>query len=260
MPLDPLYILSGAGVGFIVGLTGVGGGSLMTPVLVLLFGIHPSTAVGTDLLYAAVTKSTGSLVHGYRKSVDWRTVRLLATGSVPAAVATLILLSLLGAHSTLVSRITTLVLGVALLLTALLLMFRKALERLRDAAPEPDHARQAMMTVAMGAVLGILVSISSVGAGAIGTTALILLYPKFPMVRIVGTDIAHAVPLTLVAGIGHWMIGSVNGGTLVSLLVGSIPAIVIASFLAPRVPDQKLRLLLAAVLMIVGITLVSPFR
>ena len=257
MPFDPLYILSGAGVGFIVGLTGVGGGSLMTPVLVLLFGIHPATAVGTDLLYAAATKGTGSLVHGLRRNVAWRIVGLLASGSVPAAAATLVLLSVLGPQSALSSKIITVMLGLALLLTAVLLVFRKWLQNLRSSASTPDVTRQAVLTILTGIALGFLVSISSVGAGAIGVTALLLLYPNYPAVRIVGTDIAHAVPLTLVAGIGHWLIGSVNGTTLISLLAGSIPAIILGSFLAPRVPEQGLRILLAIVLTIVGITLVT---
>ncbi len=257
MPFDPLYVLSGAGVGFIVGLTGVGGGSLMTPVLVLLFGIHPATAVGTDLLYAAATKGTGSIVHGLRKNVAWHIVGWLASGSVPAAAATLVLLSYLGPQSALSSKIITVMLGLALLLTAVLLVFRKWLQSLRSSASTPDATRQAVLTILTGITLGFLVSISSVGAGAIGVTALLLLYPNTPAVRIVGTDIAHAVPLTLVAGIGHWLIGSVNGATLISLLAGSIPAIILGSFVAPRVPEQGLRILLAIVLTIVGITLVA---
>lgn len=204
MPFDFLHICQGAGVGVIVGLTGVGGGSLMTPALILLFGIHPVTAVGTDLLYAATTKSAGSIVHAPKKNVAWRVVALLALGSVPVAVATLVVLSHLGSQSDLMARAITTVLG----------------------------------------------------AGAIGVTALLLLYPNYSTVCIVGTDIAHAVPLTLVAGSGHWLAGSVDLSMLLSLLAGSVPGIVLGSYLAPRVPEQGLHYALAGVLMAVGAKLV----
>ncbi|MSO89286.1 MAG: sulfite exporter TauE/SafE family protein [Rhodospirillaceae bacterium] len=256
MPFDILYILSGAFVGFIVGLTGVGGGSLMTPILVLLFGIHPATAVGTDLLYAAATKGIGSLVHGWKRNIDWRVVGLLATGSVPAAAATLFILSRLGPQSAQGARVITVVLGGALLLTAALLIFRKWLMKLRGIASTPNPVREALLTILTGAAIGLLVSITSVGAGAIGVTALLMLYPTFSIVRVVGTDIAHAVPLTLVAGIGHWFMGSVDVTMLVSLLMGSIPGIVLGSYSAPHVPDRSLRIILAIVLTAVGIKLI----
>ena len=256
MHFDALYTLSGAAVGFIVGLTGVGGGSLMTPVLVLLFGVHPATAVGTDLLYAAVTKGAGSIVHGLKNNVDWRVVARLASGSVPASAATLLVMSHLGISSGQTSKLIGTVLGVALLLTAISIIFRNALLRLRGAREMSDGA-QAVSTIAVGVALGILVSISSVGAGAIGVTALLLLYPSFPIVRIVGTDIAHAVPLTLVAGLGHWIIGSVNMPMLASLLLGSIPSIVIGARLAPLIHERAIRILLAIVLAIVGVRLIA---
>lgn len=258
MPLDFLYICLGAGVGVVVGLTGVGGGSLMTPALVLLFGIHPVTAVGTDLLYAATTKSAGSIVHALRKNVAWRVVALLSLGSVPVAVATLVVLARLGPHSGPMAKAVTMVLGGALLLTSLLLVFRRWLLRLRRPGPMPNTRRDVLLTVLTGAVIGLLVSVSSVGAGAIGVTALLLLYPAYSTVRIVGTDIAHAVPLTLVAGTGHWLTGSVDISMLLSLLTGSIPGIVLGSYLAPRVPETGLRLALAGVLMVVGVRLLVP--
>jgi uncharacterized protein len=255
-PIEVLYALSGLCVGFIVGLTGVGGGSLMTPLLVLFFGIHPATAVGTDLLYAAATKSAGTAVHGFNRTIDWRIVFRLACGSVPAAALTLWFLSVAGTQTAMTAHVLGLVLGTMLVLTALSLVFRGRLSRFagrhRELAPLP----QTILTVITGAILGVLVSISSVGAGAIGVTVLILLYPKLPLLRIVGSDIAHAVPLTLVAGIGHWAIGDVDWHMLVALLCGSIPGILISSRLAPRVDERVIRLLLALVLAIVGLRLV----
>ncbi|MBS0219841.1 MAG: sulfite exporter TauE/SafE family protein [Proteobacteria bacterium] len=252
MTLDPIYIALGACVGFIVGLTGVGGGSLMTPALVLLFGIHPATAVGTDLLYAATTKSVGSLVHGLRRNVAWRVVGLLALGSVPASAVTLFGLAQLGPHSGLMTRTITCALGIALLLTSVSLVFRRVLMAMRQAGAGRSAERTATLTVLTGAVIGVLVSISSVGAGAIGVSALLLLYPSYSASRIVGTDIVHAVPLTLVAGLGHWLTGSVDVSMLVSLVSGSVPTIALGSYLAPRLPEVGLRYLLALVLAIAG--------
>jgi len=251
--IDPLFALSGFAVGMLVGLTGVGGGSLMTPLLILLFGVHPATAVGTDLLYAAATKTGGSLVHGFAHSIDWRVVRRLASGSIPATVATLAALSLLNLNGETASSLITLVLSVALFVTAGVLVFGEkiiAAYRARVTAVEPE--RTALNTVLVGAALGVLVSISSVGAGAIGVVALVLLYPQLPMAKIVGSDIAHAVPLTLAAGLGHWMIGSVDWAIIVSLLAGSLPGILIGSSFAIRIPERTLRLVLAATLVVVA--------
>ena len=252
--IDPLYSLSGFAVGALVGMTGVGGGSLMTPLLVLLFGIHPATAVGTDLLYAAITKTGGTLVHGISRTVDWRIVRRLALGSVPAAILTLTVANyfgLLGGGGA--SVVITTVLGVALILTAIALVFRnKLLELAARRVPDLDPRRAALLTVLTGVVLGVLVSLSSVGAGAIGMTALVFLYPRMPTARLVGSDLAHAVPLTLVAGMAHWLYGSVDGVLLASLLVGSLPGIVLGSYAAARVPEKVLRPALAATLLLVG--------
>jgi len=251
--VDPAFVVSGLVVGLLVGFTGVGGGSLMTPLLVLVFGIHPATAVGTDLIYAGLTKISGSAVHAYHGSVDWRITRRLAYGSVPAALLSLLLLAHLGVSSKSSGGIISTTLGIALILTAVMLVFRKALlarlARLMDGASEQ---RIRVLTVALGVVLGVLVTISSVGAGAIGATILLTLYPKSPIVRIVGSDIAHAVPLTLIAGAGHWWLGSVDLHMLVSLLAGSIPGIMISSHFASRVPDRILRPLLAGTLAVVG--------
>src|ERR1043166_3351436 len=229
--IDPLYVASGFGVGLLVGMTGVGGGSLMTPVLILLFGVHPATAVGTDLLYAAATKTGGSLVHGLGGTIDWRVVGRLATGSVPMTALTLFVLSNLDIKGHLADQLITVVLSTALFGTAAVLIFRKRIMAVyAQRVGELDPRRTAALTVAMGAVLGVLVSISSVGAGAIGVTALVLLYPRLPTVRIVGSDIAHAVPLTLVAGIGHWIIGSIDFLLLGSLLMGSLPGVFLGRY------------------------------
>ncbi len=251
--VNPLYSVSGFGIGLLVGLTGVGGGSLMTPMLVLLFGIHPATAVGTDLLYAAVTKSAGTLIHGLSRTIDWRLVGRLAAGSVPATTLTLALLSQFDVHSAAAGSLISTLLGIMLVITAGCLIVRRQLlkfyaARVGTLKPGPT----VILTVATGAVLGIVVSLSSVGAGAIGVTALVLLYPGLPTARIVGSDIAHAVPLTLVAGLGHWMLGSVDWLLLGSLLIGSLPGIVLGSSVAARVPERVLRPLLASTLLLVG--------
>jgi uncharacterized membrane protein YfcA len=234
-------------------MTGVGGGSLMTPLLILLFGVHPATAVGTDLIYASATKSVGSLVHGFTRSIDWAVVRRLAAGSLPATAVTLFVLSQLNLDSAGARSLITLVLAAALLVTAIALVFGDwivAIYRRRVEALPPE--RTAAITIVVGAALGILVSISSVGAGAIGVVVLIMLYPKLPMAKIVGSDIAHAVPLTLLAGMGHWAMGSVDWHMVGVLLVGSVPGIALGSTLAVRVPERALRLVLAMSLLVVA--------
>jgi len=251
--INPLYSLSGFFVGALVGLTGVGGGSLMTPLLVLLFGIHATTAVGTDLLYAAATKTVGTAVHGFSKTVDWGIVGRLAAGSVPATVATLLVLSRVEKQIGAANHLITVVLGFALIVTAVAILFRKIIVDFFQRRTGPDGPKHATaITIALGAILGVLVSLSSVGAGAIGVTVLLILYPTLPAARLVGSDIAHAVPLTLIAGLGHWLIGQVDLHLLVSLLVGSIPGIIIGSLVAARVPDKVLRPILASTLALVG--------
>jgi hypothetical protein len=251
--IDPLYSLSGFVVGLLVGMTGVGGGSLMTPILILLFGIHPATAVGTDLLYAAATKTGGSLVHGLARSIDWRVVRRLAAGSIPATVITLGVLSHFNLNGEAAGGMITLVLSISLFATAFVLVFGGPIVALyRARVSELDPKRTAVTTALVGALLGVLVSISSVGAGAIGVVILVLLYPHLPMAKIVGSDIAHAVPLTLIAGVGHWMMGSVDWHIIASLLVGSLPGIFVGSYFAIRVPERALQLVLATTLFVVA--------
>ena len=251
--IDPLYTFSGALVGVLVGLTGVGGGSLMTPLLILLFGIHPATAVGTDLLFAASTKSVGALVHARGQTIDWRVVARLATGSVPATALTVGSLALLHLDPAAVSGIITPLLAVALLVTAVLVIFqRQVIAVLSGFSANLSPRRQTQLTIASGAMLGVLVSLSSVGAGALGVTALLLLWPKLSPARIVGSDIVHAIPLTLLAGSGYWFMGAVDWHLLGSLLSGSIPGIIIGSLIATRVPVAVLRTVLALVLGIAG--------
>jgi len=258
--MDFAYTVAGFAVGAIVGLTGVGGGSLMTPLLVLLFGIHPSVAVGTDLLYAAITKTGGTIAHNLKGTIDWQVTRRLAAGSLPAAGLPLILVGRFapgGIDGA--AGLIKVALGVALLLTAVALIFRRQIQAyaLARFGATPNPARTARLTVLTGAVLGVLVSISSVGAGALGVTALFFLYPTMPALRIVGSDIAHAVPLTLVAGIGHWMLGSVDWFLLGSLIVGSLPGIWLGSHISTKVPDRVLRPILATMLVLAGAKLIG---
>ena len=257
--IDPLYATSGLVVGFIVGLTGVGGGSLMTPILVLLFGVHPATAVGTDLLYAGATKAVGAAVHGRNGAVSWRIVGLLAAGSVPASALTLLVLHALGPRTQAASALISFVLGFALVATAASILLRGRLIALTQSVDALAPTQQGVLTVITGAVIGVLVSISSVGAGAIGVTALYFLYPKLPAKTIVGSDIAHAVPLTLVAGSGYWLLGAIDWAMLASLLIGSIPGIIAGSASAPRIPERVLQPILAGVLALVGAKLVLSY-
>jgi uncharacterized membrane protein YfcA len=251
--IDPIYVASGFSVGLLVGLTGVGGGSLMTPLLIMLFGVHPSTAVGTDLLYAAATKTGGGLVHGWARTIHWPAVIRLASGSIPASILTLLALWQLDLSTDAARGLVNCVLCFALMLTAASLIFRKlVIEKLRARMEHIEDATIARATVLVGVSLGVLVSISSVGAGAVGVTALLLLYPQLPMARIVGSDIAHAVPLTLIAGIGHWAMGAIDWQLMGVLLIGSLPGIAIGSYFAVRVPETALRLLLAGVLILVA--------
>lgn len=250
--MDWLYTLSGFAVGTIVGLTGVGGGSLMTPLLVLFFGVAPVTAVGTDLLFAAFTKTGGAWAHARRGNVDWSVVGWLATGSVPASAVTLVLLHVFVPHPARLSAIVSVALGIALIITAGALLFR---EKLRAWAARRDAPRGPSLpqrTMVVGAILGVLVTVSSVGAGALGVTALFFLYPGLAAARIVGTDIAHAVPLTLVAGLGHAAAGAVDWKLLVALLIGSLPGIWLGSALSQRIPERLLRTVLAGMLVLIG--------
>jgi uncharacterized protein len=254
--MDGMYTLSGFLVGLIVGITGVGGGSLMTPLLVLLFGVSPATAVGTDLLYASLTKTLGGWVHGRRGTVDWKVVGLLSLGSLPAAVVTIVLLKYLSLDEKTLRGLVTGMLSVALLLTAVALLLksriRKFAQRRDGTAYEMHHRHLPAATIATGIIVGTLVTISSVGAGVLGTVALLFLYPRMQAAKVVGTDIVHAVPLTAVAGMGHLALGTVDLVLLGSLLLGSLPGIYIGSHLSAKVPETILRPVLATMLLIIG--------
>lgn len=251
--IDPAYVFSGFCVGSLVGLTGVGGGSLMTPVLILVFGLHPVAAVGTDLLFAAATKTIGTAVHGLGGTIDWKIVARLATGSLPSTALTVWILSHFDIGGSQARRVISLLLGAALLATAIALVLRPWLIARLDIRAETASVRRTpILTVLTGVALGVLVSLTSVGGGALGVPALVLLYPAVPLARIIGSDVAHAAPLTLVAGIGHWIIGSVNGTILLSLLIGSPLGVIIGSRAVAWVPERGLRLTLATVLTVVG--------
>lgn len=250
------YILAGFVVGFLVGLTGVGGGSLMTPILLLIYNIKPAVAVGTDLLYASVTKSVGIFAHGKLGNIDWRIVKRLALGSVPASVLTLWALHSMDLQSGNVVTTIKFWLGIALIVTSAAVLLRNKLMSL-VAKDEWIPARFVPgATVALGVILGGLVTLTSVGAGALGVTALILLYPKEKITTIVGSDIAHAVPLTLVAGLGHASLGTIDYSLLGTLLIGSIPGIYLGSHMSSRVAEHWVRIALSMILIYVGFKLV----
>ncbi len=250
------YIVAGFVVGMLVGLTGVGGGSLMTPILVLFFHIKPALAVGTDLLYAAVTKSVGIFAHGKLGNIDWKIVRHLAYGSVPASIITTLNLKHMDIASDAAVDSIKFWLGVALLVTSLSVLFRTQLVKYSKKEHLINEQWTPFVTVILGLILGFLVTLTSVGAGALGVTALFIIYPKRSINTIIGSDIAHAVPLTLVAGLGHASIGTVDYRLLAILLIGSIPGIWIGSHLSSKVGEHWLRVLLALILIFVGLKLV----
>lgn len=256
-----VYILCGLAVGFIVGMTGVGGGSLMTPIL-LYFGFSPVKAVGTDLLYAAITKCSGVYVHQKKRTIDWRITAFLAMGSLPAAALTLYVMHHSGIDSKNVNGLVKSSLGITMMLTALAILGKQKLldwSHRNDAIFTRMSQRQReVSTVIIGIVLGVVVTITSIGAGALGTVALFLVYPILPTARLVGTEIAHAVPLTLLAGLGHAGLGNVDWDLLSNLLLGSLPGIYIGSHLPTAVPEKVLRPALALMMIIVGSKLVMP--
>ena len=255
--MDWIAIVSGFGVGAIVGLTGVGGGSLMTPLLLSVFKLNPAIAIGTDLWFAAITKTAGSVSHHHAGHVQWRITALLLAGSIPASLATIGLMHLTGVTKGWASALTF-SLGIALLLTAVTVAYKKFWHTLGLRLEQwlPEHRKPAL-TVLCGLVLGVLVSLSSIGAGAIGATLILLLYPRLRPHQIVGTDIAHAVPLTLVAGIGHATLGHVDWPLLGALLIGSIPGIWIGAQLTRRMPERFVRALLCMALVTAGVKVIS---
>lgn len=250
-------------MGLVVGLTGVGGGSLMTPLLIFFFGVKPHLAIGTDLLFAAFTKMSGTVSLARQRMVPWRLVASLSAGSIPAALVTLYVLHRLGPGDPAVQRAMTLTLGVALLLTAAATLYKaihgKQIPRSlpNERLAEATRPRHWSLPLLFGAVIGTLVTLTSVGAGAIGVTALMLLYPLLPLPRIVAADIAYAVPLTLVAGLGHASLGSVDWPLLAKLLMGSLPGIWLGTRLGQKMPDRVIRSLLSVLLAYAGAKLIA---
>jgi len=252
------YIIAGFLVGLLVGLTGVGGGSLMTPILMIFFNVKAAVAVGTDLLYASITKSVGIFAHGKLGNIDWKIVRLLAYGSIPAAIVTTIYLRYSDVASDSTVANIKIWLGIALMLTSLSVLFRNQLAQSAKKSHWINPAYTPTLTVILGLVLGYMVTLTSVGAGALGVTALLILYPKVSITKIVGTDVAHAVPLTLVAGLGHVTLGTVDYQLLGILLIGSIPGIWIGSHLSSKVAEHWIRTVLALILVYIGQKLALP--
>ena len=252
------YVVSGFAVGLLVGLTGVGGGSLMTPLLTLLFGIHPSVAVGTDLAFASATKTAGTFAHRFKGTVRWDIVRRLSYGALPAAVVTTLLLKHFGAVSEGMSLVIRYSIAISVFLTVIALLFKSKLQVWLNAHPERQlqGLELSRATILAGAVLGTLVTISSIGAGAVGATLLVLLYPRLSPAEVAGTDIAYAVPLTAIAAFGHWWLGSIDWSLLGALLLGSVPGITIGSLAARAVPEKFLRGLLAITLTSVALKLI----
>lgn len=260
---DITFIFAGFFVGIVVGLTGVGGGSLMTPILIFFFGVKPYMAVGTDLLFAAFTKMGGTLKMARSGQVEWRVVLHLSAGSIPAALITLWFLKTIGPASVAVQHMMTTTLGAALLLTAAATLYKavrgkntpnRVVSGQEKLAATPRHWSLPLL---FGALIGTLVSLTSVGAGAIGVTVLMLLYPLLPLPRIVAADIAYAVPLTLVAGAGHASLGSVDWPMLALLLAGSLPGIWLGSHFMSRVPERAIRSLLSLLLAYAGTKLIA---
>lgn len=260
---DIAFIAAGFFVGIVIGLTGVGGGSLMTPILIFFFGVKPYLAVGTDLLFAAFTKMGGTVKLARARLVDWRVVLQLSAGSIPAALITLLVLKQVGPANAAVQSLMTSTLGFALLLTAAATLYKalrgKTTPRTLAAGQQvrATTARHWSLPLLFGAVIGTLVTLTSVGAGAIGVTVLMILYPLLPLPRIVAADIAYAVPLTLVAGLGHASLGSVDWPLLAKLLAGSLPGIWVGSHLMARTPERVIRSLLSVLLAYAGVKLIA---
>ncbi|ORU90152.1 MAG: hypothetical protein A6F71_04085 [Cycloclasticus sp. symbiont of Poecilosclerida sp. M] len=250
--MDFYYIFAGASVGFIIGLTGVGGGSLMTPLLVLGFNVQPAIAVGTDLLYAAITKAGGVWSHHKHRNIDWTIVRPLCLGSIPGSIICVILIQYFNISGDYFDKVISISLGFMLVLTSFVILFKNHLSSYLSPAKTNDRKPSSITITLLGAILGILVTLSSVGAGAIGGALLMLLYPSLKTRTIIGTDIAHAVPLTAIAGLGHYHLGNIDFSLLFNLILGSIPGIYLGAMISERVPEQLLRFLLATLLLLIG--------
>ncbi len=249
--MDYFYILAGACVGFVIGLTGVGGGSLMTPLLVLGFNVQPAIAVGTDLLYAAITKASGVWSHQRLKNIEWSIVKNLCIGSIPGSILCVLAIQQLSISEALFEQIISVTLGFMLVLTSIVIVFKDQFSALLTTQVNIKPTKTVIVSI--GATLGILVTLSSVGAGAIGSAMLIILYPTLKTRRIVGTDIAHAVPLTAIAGLGHYQLGNIDISLLLSLITGSVPAIYFGTKVGQHLPEKVLKYIVATVLLLIGL-------
>jgi len=257
-----LYIFIGAVVGIAVGLTGIGGGLLMTPLLIL-FGVPPATAVGTDLFFCAGTKSFAMWIRHINDHIRWPIVFLLLAGSIPASILTTIALTVLEPDHAVLNEFITITLGILLIICASVILTKELIDMGQEkeeheiapveAIRHITHNHIKLITISIGFLLGAFVTITSIGAGALGTMALFILFPKLRAVDIIGTDIAHAVPLTLVAGIGHFTLGNVDPLLLLALLAGSIPFVWLASFFTKYVPQHMLRIALIIILIVIGL-------
>lgn len=256
--MDLQFVASGFAVGLLVGMTGVGGGSLMTPLLTLLFGVHPAVAVGTDLAFASLTKGVGTFTHRMRGTVHWDIVRRLCIGALPAALVASLALKHFGTLNKEIGLLIRYMIASSVLLTVIALLFKRKMLNWITAHPERQLQGAALRnaTILSGAVLGVLVTISSIGAGAIGATLLVMLYPRLTAAEVAGTDIAYAVPLTAIAAAGHWWLGSIDWTLLLTLLVGSVPGITLGAYAARAVPERLLRALLAVTLVAVAAKLI----
>ncbi len=276
---DFYFILAGLFVGFCVGVTGVGGGSLMTPILISIMGIAPQIAIGTDLLYASISKFCGSMVHAKKLNIVWPIVIFLSIGSIPASLGTTWALHHFFSSANEYKKLLTMVLGFMLVLTGISILFRTPIEQFfakrrgmtteaRHHLHDPDSQeaqnvqakallRNKPLVIIMGVVLGVFVTLSSVGAGAFGVMALVLLFPNLPMIRIIGSDVVHAVLLTLVAGLGHLFSGNVDFHMLTFLLIGAIPAIIVGTLISSKLPEHHIRRLLGVTLLLLGINFIA---
>lgn len=258
--IDWTYSLAGALSGFVVGLTGVGGGALMTPILLLVFGVSPATAIATDLWFAAITKLVGARIHHANGQVDWQVAKRLWLGSLPLALFVVVLVSL-GAKVAKVEWLGKAV-GVVVLITAVGLLAAPRLmayaRNRRVSQAERFKAVQPVLTVISGAVLGLCVALTSVGAGALGSVMLMFLYPlRMTPHRLVATDIVHAIPLAVIAGFGYLFAGMVDGWMLISLLLGSVPAVLLGSLLAGKITGRWIQIGLSLVLIVAGVKVVA---
>jgi uncharacterized membrane protein YfcA len=254
---SPWIVAGGCVIGFLIGMTGVGAGSLTTPMLITGFGLPPAVAVGTDLLFASITKATAAWRHQRLANIDWKILSWLAAGSLPGAAIVLAWLYIVHPETQALAQTIRKALGYSLFASAAANALYPWLAR-HDVLSGIDmrnagYGRAA--TIGLGLVLGCLVALTSVGAGAIGVVVLMVLYPSLLARRLVGTDIVHAIPLTFLAGVGHLGMGSVDFKALGLLLLGSVPGISVGSRITGVLPDWLLRIALAIVLVYAGVLL-----